>query len=244
MLLQHIGCEPGGEYETVVAEHGIELTRVEPYRGDPLPDWRQHDAIVAMGGPMSANDDATLPWLTAEKRLIADAVRAGTPFWGACLGAQLLAAALGAQVTPGPAPEVGMLPVHLTDAARRDPVFAPLPATLPTFQWHGDTFALPEDATLLASSPAYPAQAFRWGETAYGVQFHVEVSPELVAEWADVPAYARALERVLGPGGTTAVVDGVRAHHHQLRDAARTLFAGWLRAAGADQPPRCPPDAK
>ena len=114
LVLQHIACEPPGEYETVLRELGANLHRVELDEGDPLPALGEFDAIVAMGGPMSVNDDADLPWLTAEKRLIGEAVRAGVPYFGACLGVQLLAASLGARVYPGPEPEVGVLPVTLT----------------------------------------------------------------------------------------------------------------------------------
>src|SRR5262245_65851453 len=100
-------------------EQGISLTRVELDEGEPLPDWREFDLIVAMGGPMSVDDDERLPWLSDEKRLIHDAVRAGVPFFGACLGAQLLAAGLGGRVYEGPRPEVGFLSVDPTEAARR-----------------------------------------------------------------------------------------------------------------------------
>src|SRR5207344_3366227 len=96
LVLQHIACEPPGEFEDVLRERGARITRVELDEGEPLPDWQGFDAIVAMGGPMSVNDDDSLPWLTAEKRLVGEAVRAGVPYWGACLGVQLLAAALGA----------------------------------------------------------------------------------------------------------------------------------------------------
>src|SRR5207302_1873217 len=146
LVLQHIACEPPGEYEDVLVEHGVSIHRVELDEGEPLPDRRAFDLIVAMGGPMSANDDDSLPWLTDEKRLISEAVRAGTPFWGACLGAQLLAASMGGRVYPGPEPEVGLLPVTLTEAGRGDTLFEGLPVELLTLQWHGDTFDLPEGA--------------------------------------------------------------------------------------------------
>src|SRR6188508_1863396 len=190
LVLQHIACEPPGVYEDVLLERGARIHRVELDEGEPLPDGRDFSAVVAMGGPMSANDEQELPWLRAEKAFIAEAVRAGTPFFGACLGAQLLAASLGGEVSAGPAPEVGLLPVYLTEAADHDPLFAGLPRELLTLQWHGDTFALPEGAVLLASSPAYPNQAFRFGRAAYGIQFHLELSHEMAEEWAGVPAYA------------------------------------------------------
>ena len=166
--------------------------------GEPLPGHGEFDAIVAMGGPMSVNDDDRFPWLGEEKRLIGESVRGGTPFWGACLGLQLLAASLGAEVYPGSLPEVGVMNVELADAVIDDPVFRGLPRSLLTLQWHGDTFDLPEGAVRLAGSSAYPNQAFRWGERAYGVQFHLEVTRDLARQWAVVPEYAAYADRVLG----------------------------------------------
>jgi len=231
LVLQHIACEPPGVYEDVLDEHGATIHRVELDEGDPLPDWRAFDAIVAMGGPMGALDDDEHPWLTDEKRLIADAVRSGLPFWGVCLGVQLLAASLGARVYPGPAPEVGVLPVLLTDEALADPVFAGTPRELLSLQWHGDTFDLPDGATRLAGSPAYPNQAFRVGADAYGVQFHLEVSPALAREWADVPAYAESLERVLGEGALDRLIAELEGRADGLLSHGRQLFERWLGAA-------------
>ena len=182
---------------------------------------------------MSVNDEDELPWLRAEKELIADAVRAGTPFFGACLGSQLLASSLGASVAPGPSPEVGLLPVFLTEAAAVDPVFGGLPGELPTLQWHGDTFSLPDGAVLLASSPAYAHQAFRWGTRAYGVQFHLEVSREMAEEWARVPEYANALTAVLGPGSARAFVEELAARSEELLGHGRSVFGHWLDLAAA-----------
>jgi GMP synthase-like glutamine amidotransferase len=228
LVLQHIACEPPGVYEDVLREQGATIHRVELDEGEPLPDRREADAIVCMGGPMSATDDAELPWLAAEKTFIADSVRAGVPFWGVCLGVQLLAASLGARVYPGPAPEVGVLPVELTAEGLDDPVFAGLPPVLPTLQWHGDTFDLPEGAVRLAGSPAYPNQAFRFGPTAYGVQFHVEVSPELAREWAAVPEYAESLERVLGPGALDELIGRLETDAAEMLAHGSRLFERWL----------------
>ncbi len=233
LVLQHIACEPPGEYETVLRERGANLHRVELDEGDRLPPWRDFDAIVAMGGPMSVNDDAELPWLTAEKRAIGEAVRAGVPYFGACLGVQLLAASLGARVYAGPEPEVGVLPVTLTPEGALDPLFAGLPPTFPTLQWHGDTFELPKGATRLASSPAFPNQAFRYGESAYGIQFHVEVLPEMAREWAHVPAYADYADRVLGEGGMERLLHDFAAAEAAMRATGRDMFARWADLAVA-----------
>jgi GMP synthase (glutamine-hydrolysing) len=227
LVLQHIACEPPGVFEDVLRERDVELHRVELDEGELLPNWREYDAIVAMGGPMSATDDAELPWLVEEKRVIGDAVRAGTSFWGVCLGVQLLAASLGARVYPGPTPEVGLLPVALTDDARADPVFAGASSELVTLQWHGDTFDLPEGAVRLASSPAYENQAFRYGR-AYGVQFHLEVSSEMAREWAEVPEYVASLERTLGRAEAPAFLAAIEERADVMRAEGRALFERWL----------------
>ncbi|HEX6653973.1 MAG TPA: type 1 glutamine amidotransferase [Thermoleophilaceae bacterium] len=227
LVLQHIACEPPGAFEDELRSRGLEVTRVELDEGDPLPDWREFPAIVVMGGPMGAYDEADHPWLVDEKRALREAVAGDVPVWGVCLGAQLLASALGARVYPGERPEVGLLPVHLTAEAAEDPVFRDAPASFPTLQWHGDTFDLPEGATLLASSPAYPHQAFRVGRS-YGLQFHIEVPLELATEWADVPAYANSLEATLGPGALDRLLADVADHVEVTVPLARNLFGRWL----------------
>jgi GMP synthase-like glutamine amidotransferase len=237
LVLQHIACEPPGVFEDVLVERDHELVRVELDEGEPLPGG-DFDAIVAMGGPMSVNDEDQHPWLVSEKRLIADHVRAGRPFWGSCLGAQLLAASLGARVYAGPAPEVGVLAVELTETGKSDPVLGSLPSSIDTLQWHGDTFDLPDGGVLLASSPAYPHQAFRVGcpgsdPVAYAVQFHVEVTAAMGEEWASVPAYAEYADRVLGPGGSDRLLAEFRVRSPLMQDHARDLFERWCDLAEA-----------
>jgi len=233
LVLQHIACEPPGAFEDVLVAAGADIHRVELDEGDALPPWQDFVAIVAMGGPMSVNDDAELPWLTAEKQAIADAVRAGVPYWGSCLGVQLLAAALGAPVYAGTQPEVGVLPVTLTDEGQSDPVFAGLPDEFLTLQWHGDTFDVPEAGLLLASSPAFPNQAFRVGRAAYGVQFHVEVTEQMAREWAEVPAYAEYADRVLGAGGIDRLMADFDAARERMLDVGRRMFERWVEIAVA-----------
>jgi len=230
LILQHIACEPAGIYEDILVEKGAQIHRVEIDAGQQLPDWRGVDAILAMGGPMSVNDDDTLPWLSAEKRWVSEAVHAGRPFWGVCLGAQLLAASLGARVYSGAKPEIGIMPVYLTAQAQNDAVFSGIPRELLTFQWHGETFDLPAGAVLLAGSPSYPNQAFRWKEKAYGVQFHLEISAEMAEQWSQVPDYAAALERSLGAGAASKVVRDVLRVKKTLHSHARRMFENWLKA--------------
>src|SRR5215467_1303400 len=200
-VLQHIGCEPPGLFTNLLAHRGIVVETFELDEGCGLPDWQEADLVLAMGGPMGAYDDAAHPWLAAEKQWIADAVRAGTPYFGVCLGAQLLAASLGADVYAGDKPEVGVLPVQVTGDGLADPVFGALGRAFAALQWHGDTFAIPAAAVHLAKSAAYRSQAFRFGRIAYAVQFHVEVTESMFAEWRLVPAYRQSARAVLGRGG-------------------------------------------
>jgi GMP synthase (glutamine-hydrolysing) len=227
LALQHIACEPPAAFEDELRSRGLDLERAELDEGDALPDWREFAGLIVMGGPMGAYEDGAHPWLVEEKAAIAAAARAGHPVWGVCLGAQLLAAALGGDVYPGGEAEVGLLPVELAEAAYGDPVFSAAPPSFPTLQWHGDTFDLPPGATLLASSLAYRSQAFVY-ERAYGLQFHLEVSRELAAEWGEVPAYAASLEAIKGPGALDRLVDKVGEHAGTTVPLARELFGRWL----------------
>jgi GMP synthase-like glutamine amidotransferase len=227
LVIQHAACEPPGAYEAEMRDRAIPFERIQIDQGEPMPDWRRFQAVVAMGGPMGANDDHSLSWLAHEKQQIAEAVRAGLPYWGVCLGAQLLAASLGARVYTGERAEIGIYKdVELTPAASGDPVFACAPSRITTLQWHADTFELPWGATLLASSPACANQAFAW-RRAYALQFHLEVSAELAASWLKVPSYAAELTRTLGATALDALIE----HLHQLDETtplARRVFGRWI----------------
>ena len=230
-VLQHIRCEPPGIYAEMLTDRGIGIDVIELDEGDELPGWREVDLVLAMGGPMSVHDEAEHAWLAGEKRWIADAVQAGIPYFGVCLGAQLLAASLGAEVFAGSRPEVGVLPVAVTAAARGDPVLGQLGDEFLALQWHGDTFGIPADAVRLAGSAAYQNQAFRFGATAYGVQFHVEVTERMLADWHEVPAYARSAQTVLGVGGFQRLAAEFAAASTAMARSASLLFAGWLDQA-------------
>jgi GMP synthase-like glutamine amidotransferase len=183
-VLQHVPYEGPGLIGAAAAAAGVDLRPRRLFdRNDagadevPPPD-RADDlgGLVVMGGPMGAHDDAEHPHLADERLLIAAALKAGRPVLGVCLGAQLMAAALGARVLPGEAgQEIGLGAVDLTPEGRTDPVLGPVGRTLPVLHWHGDTYDLPPSAVRLAASARYPQQAFRVGERAYGRQFHVEV---------------------------------------------------------------------
>ena len=227
LVLQHAGCEPPGAYEDELRDRGVPFARVLLDEGGELPDWRDFAAIVVMGGAMGARDDERHPWLVHERRLIADAVAAGKPYWGVCLGAQLLAASLGGRALRGPAPELGVMPVELTDAAADDPVFASAPRRIATLQWHGDTYELPAGAVQLARSASYEQQAFALGG-AYALQFHLEVDGALAERWMAIPDYVRELEELDGPGAPARMLEQVRAEEARSVPLARELFGRWL----------------
>jgi GMP synthase (glutamine-hydrolysing) len=227
-VLQHIRCEPPGIFADLLRVRGIGIDTVEIDEGDELPDWQDVDLVVAMGGPMGAYDEAEHPWLASEKQWIARAVRAGKPYLGVCLGAQLLAASLGAKVSTGPMPEVGVLPVTLTAEGRADPVFSALGESFPALQWHGDTFDVPAGGVHLGSSAAYRNQAFRFGAVAYAVQFHVEVTDQMLHEWAHVPAYRESARHALGESGFESLASAFGSASSLMAASAITLFNGWL----------------
>ena len=169
-----------------LVEAGLELVVVEPWAGQALPeDLADVDALVVMGGPQQAYDDDSAPWLRATKDLLRLAVRTDVPTLGVCLGAQLLAEATGGRVALGEdGIEAGARLVAKRDAAWEDPLLADIPFTPTVVQWHEDVVVdLPPGAVLLASSSKYPHQAFRVGTRAWGLQFHIETSPDMVRSW-------------------------------------------------------------
>jgi GMP synthase (glutamine-hydrolysing) len=183
-LAQHAAHEGPGLIAPALAAAGVELRPTRVDLGEALPAVGDVGGVVVMGGPMGVHDDAEHPWLAQERRWLLDAVDAGVPVLGVCLGAQQLAAALGAEVVTGPAPEIGTGTVTLTSDGEADPVLGPEGPALPAVHWHGDTFGIPEGAVRLASSDRYENQAFRHGRCVYGLQFHVEVDRVLAARWA------------------------------------------------------------
>src|SRR4051794_24917925 len=180
--------DPLARLGTWLVDAGVELDERHVYSGDELAGLEGYDGLVVLGGPQSALDSPEQsPELVAVRELLRQALAADFPTLAICLGAQLLAEVGGGRVRPGvDGPEVGALLVAKRDVADKDPVFGPLPLSPDVIQFHHDEISeLPTGATLLASSPMYANQAFRVGRHVYGVQFHIETTPEIVHEWAE-----------------------------------------------------------
>jgi GMP synthase-like glutamine amidotransferase len=179
-ILQHVPFESPGSIEPWLLAKGYETEVIHLYKSEPLPDPAITDLLVIMGGPMSVNDETGFQWLVAEKQFIRDCIKAGKPILGICLGAQLIASALGASVYPNPEKEIGWFTVQGIPAPVK-PAFN-FPSSFMAFHWHGDTFDLPPGAVHLARSEACENQAFQFGKNVIGLQFHLETTPVLLQE--------------------------------------------------------------
>lgn len=232
LVLQHARAEHPGHLARLAAEDGHRLTAVELDEGKSPPPLDDFDALWVMGGPMDVWQEDAHPWLAAEKALIREAVAGrGLPFLGLCLGHQLLAAALGGEVGPGE-PEIGVLPIHYTEAGVESLFFDGIEAPFATLQWHGAEVKRPPDgAAVLATSPACPVQAMSWGPRALSMQFHVEVEADTVPAWAAIPQYAASVDRALGPGAAARLEAEVADRLPGFNRVTERIYINWLQAA-------------
>jgi GMP synthase-like glutamine amidotransferase len=177
-VLQHVEFEGPAAVADWAAGRGFPLRIFHLHRDPTLPSLADFDTLTVMGGPMSANDEAQLGWLGREIALVREAIAADKTVLGICLGAQIIAKALGARVYPGSAKEIGWFPVQRTTGSH--PLFEGLPDSFTPFHWHGETFDLPHEAALLAKSKITQTQAFAVGQRVLGLQFHLEATEESV----------------------------------------------------------------
>lgn len=232
IVLQHAASEPLGMIEDALAACGLPFRYVRAQDGDPVPpDIGAAAGLVVLGGSMGVRDQDKYPFLGEEKRLITQAVAQEVPISGVCLGAQLLASALGAAVGQNTRQEIGWHPVSLTAEAAADPLWHGLPATWTGFHWHGDFFETPPGAVSLASSALTPCQAFRFGSFAYGFQFHLEVTDAIIRDWTGEFADELAREgldddSILGP---------LAEYLPPMQTLAREVFGRWAALAAQRQ---------
>jgi GMP synthase (glutamine-hydrolysing) len=226
LAIRHVPFEHLGLIADSLTAHGIEYEYADLHAGDQ-PDIRSADGLILMGGPMSANDD--LPYLRRELDLIGEAASEGLPILGVCLGSQLIAKALGARVYRNPVKEIGWYKVDWTEAAARDSLHHDLSGSETVFQWHGETFDLPPGAELLATSDACRHQAYRVGSNIYGLQYHLEVTPHIIADWLQQDANCGDVREISTP------VDP-HAHAPRLKELAGQVFGRWCSLARDRQP--------
>ncbi|MCG6117582.1 MAG: type 1 glutamine amidotransferase [Aquimonas sp.] len=221
LVFQHVAAEPLGTLDALLRRRGHRLRFVNFWR-DPQarPQVERYDGLIVLGGAMNVEEQAQREHLRIEMHCIEQALKRGLPVLGICLGAQLLAHALGAAVRRLPRAEIGWHRIETTEAGRADPVLAPLGLGAPVFQWHSRGFELPDGAVRLAGSRDCPEQAFRHGSRAYGLQFHLEANAALVQRWLTNPAYRAELESHR-PGPDPARI---------LRDTQRLVHAQQARA--------------
>lgn len=219
VAFRHVPFEGLGLIQQVLEERGVAIQFADLYvPGAPLPDTEGAAGLIFMGGPMSVNDG--LSYLEQEMEYIRKAGEGGQPVLGVCLGAQLAAKALGSRVFRNPVKEIGWFAVHPTEAAREDSLFSGMGDSEVVFHWHSETFDLPRGATLLACSEHCRNQAFRLASRVYGLQFHLEVTPEMIADWCEQDANCgdvRELDSLPDPYYNAA----------RLGELSRMVFGGW-----------------
>lgn len=214
-----------GITRAVLAEHGVDVLVVSAFAAEVgWPSVDQIAGLIVFGGEMNVDEVERHPHLLTQRRLMAQAIESGTPLLGVCLGAQMLARALDARVYRAPVRELGFRPVTLTEEGRHDPLLSAFQSGDRVFQWHQDTFDLPEGATLLATGDEVYAQAFRAGDHAWGIQFHFEVNAEGVEAWLKVsdPGFFDSWGRT-----ADSVRDELRVHLADQQRRSRRLFAAF-----------------
>jgi GMP synthase (glutamine-hydrolysing) len=223
-VLQHIHCETLGLIEEALTARGIAAHYIRSFEGEPVPlNMDEAAGLVVMGGPMGVYDHPQFPFLRAEMRLIEQAMKAEKPILGVCLGSQLLAAALGAEVKPGKTKEIGWHPVMLANTAQTDMLWTGIEPSFMAYHWHGDIFDLPRGATALAASALTQYQAFRYGSNVYGLLFHMEVTAGMIG--AMVETFSDELRSVNLDG--QAIVALAATYLPRLQKIGAAVFQKW-----------------
>jgi GMP synthase (glutamine-hydrolysing) len=228
LVFQHVAYEILGTLHPLLKKAGFRIRYANFGRRHHAIEMNRYDGLVILGGPMGVYEADRYPHLLDEIKAIQQALHDDKPILGICLGAQLIAAALGANVKRSPNREIGWYDVSLTEEGKRDPVLGELQSPERIFQWHQDSFEIPSEAVWLARSEACPQQAFRYGDKVYGFQFHLEVDEQMIERWLKVPAHRSELEVF----GGKDLPDTIRSHtaHHiaRLKAVSQKVFSRYI----------------
>ncbi len=229
LVFQHLRIEHPGVFREFFKEDDIDSTIVELDEGELIPDLKDYDALWVMGGPMDVWEEVEHPWLIDEKAAIRKAVNElKMPYVGICLGHQLLAAALGAEVGPGSHPEVGVMAIHKTDAGKQSLYLKKLPDKMNCLQWHGaEVRTVPAGMDVLSYSDKCDIQSLSLGAQVFTMQYHQEITAATVAEWSTIPAYKDALEKRLGEDAVNKLRQDTLKNMDDFNKTARQLYENW-----------------
>ncbi len=229
LVFQHVPFEPLGTFDPQLKNAGFRIRYVN-FARDPhqRPSLEGYSGLIVLGGPMNADDTDNYPNLAVEVELIKEALERGIKVLGICLGAQLLAKALGGRVIVGDRKEIGWYPVSLTSAGHLDPLMGCFDDTETIFQWHGDQIELPDGVKWLAESKDCPVQAYVHDGFAYGFQFHLEVDEPLIERWLTVPVNLEDLATVEDYVDPLEIRHSISDHLPRMQDLSHDVFGKWI----------------
>ncbi|MCB1606664.1 MAG: gamma-glutamyl-gamma-aminobutyrate hydrolase family protein [Xanthomonadales bacterium] len=233
LVFQHVAAEPLGTLDALLRERGHRL-RFCNFERQPLaqPTIDRYHGLIVLGGPMNVDESDRRPHLRTELKVIEAALKADKPVLGICLGAQLLAHVLGAPIRRLQTPEIGWYRLEPTEHAASDPIMHPMAEPTHVFQWHSYGFDLPSGAQRLASTAQWPDQAFRYGERAYGMQFHLEMDAPLINRWLSTPEYWHELAQVGMDPEAQPIRSATDEHIGPMQNIASEVFGGFLDLVG------------
>lgn len=228
LILQHCWDDPSGILLEILNQYNIasDLVDVEL---EAVPDPTNYHALIIMGGPQHAPDDQQYPYLEDEKKQIRRAVEQDLPILGICLGAQLLSLALGGTVQKHHTSELGFYQVELTDSGKADPLFQGLPGYQQIYHWHSDVFSLPGEAIQLAINQIAENQAFRYGKWAYGLQYHIELTPDMLDTWLNHPDFREEASKIAGPAALEHIEQERSTLYPIYSDQTKLVFENFLK---------------
>ena len=236
LVLQHVAHEILGTLNPLLKRAGFRIRYVNFGRHpDAQPSLEGYHGLVVLGGPMSVYDDHRFAHLTTEMKLIEDAMKRNLPVLGICLGAQLIAKTLGADVYPSKQKEIGWYDLHSAPEAAHDSILKSLGQTEKVFQWHGDTFDIPAGAVYLAASPLCLNQAFRYRDNVYGLQFHLEVDEPMILRWLKVPENRHEIARLHGDINPDQIHAATPRHIRRLHEISDQAFSEFIGLFGLEK---------